>query len=50
MKIIVIGLEAAGAAAATKVRRNSETAQITVYDQSAIVSHITCGIPYYLGE
>lgn len=50
MKIIVIGLEAAGAAAATKVRRNSEKAQITVYDQSAIVSHITCGIPYYLGE
>lgn len=50
MKIIIIGLEAAGAAAATKARKNSEDAQITVYDQSTIVSHITCGIPYYLGE
>lgn len=50
MKIIIIGLEAAGAAAATKARRNSEEAQITVYDQASIVSHITCGIPYYLGN
>lgn len=49
MKIIIIGLEAAGAAAATKARKNSKNAEIVVYDDSDIVSHIPCGIPYYLG-
>ena len=50
MKIVIIGLEAAGAAAATRARRNSEEATITVYDQAPTVSHIPCAIPYYLGD
>ncbi|MDV6040425.1 FAD-dependent oxidoreductase [Bacillus sp. SM-B1] len=49
MKIIVIGSVAAGTSVAAKARRNTETAQITIYDRDTHISYSGCGIPYYLG-
>ena len=50
MKIIIIGSVAAGTSVAAKARRNSETAEIVVYDQDKDISYSICGIPYYIGE
>ena len=48
MKIIVIGAVAAGTSAAAKARRNSEDAQITIYEKDSFISYSGCGMPYYL--
>lgn len=48
-KIVVIGGVAAGAGAATKARRTSEDAQITVFERGSYVSFANCGLPYYVG-
>ena len=49
MKIIVIGAVAAGTSAAAKARRNSEDAQITIYEKDGYISYSGCGMPYFLG-
>ena len=49
MKIIIIGSVAAGTSVAAKARRNSEDAEITIYNADYDVSYSICGIPYYLG-
>lgn len=49
MKIIVIGAVAAGTSAAAKARRNTEDAQITIYEKDSFISYSGCGMPYYLG-
>ncbi|NLI54889.1 MAG: FAD-dependent oxidoreductase [Clostridiales bacterium] len=49
MDIIIIGAVAAGTSAAAKARRNSEDAQITVYEKDRFISYSGCGMPYYLG-
>ncbi len=49
MKLIVIGAVAAGTSAAAKARRNSEDAQIVIYEKDSFISYSGCGIPYYLG-
>ena len=49
MKIIVIGSVAAGTSVAAKARRNTEEAEIVVYDQGKDISYSVCGIPYKLG-
>ena len=49
MKIIVIGAIAAGTSAAAKARRNTEDAQITIYEKDSFISYSGCGMPYYLG-
>ena len=38
MKIVIIGAVAAGTSAAAKARRNSEDAQITVYEKDRFIS------------
>lgn len=50
MKILVIGGVAGGMSAATRLRRLSETAQITVLERSGYVSFANCGLPYYVGN
>lgn len=50
MKIIIIGSVAAGTSVAAKARRNTEEAEIVVYDQDKDISYSICGIPYYVGE
>ncbi|MGP4069091.1 FAD-dependent oxidoreductase [Halobacillus sp. B29] len=49
MKIIIIGSVAAGTSVAAKARRNSEDAEITIYNADYDISYSICGIPYYLG-
>ena len=49
MKLIVIGAVAAGTSAAAKARRNSEDAQIVIYEKDSFISYSGCGMPYYLG-
>lgn len=48
-KILIIGGVAAGATAATKVRRISSTAQITMLEAGPDISFANCGLPYYIG-
>ncbi|MEA4869028.1 MAG: FAD-dependent oxidoreductase [Christensenella sp.] len=49
MKIIVVGAVAAGTSAAAKARRNTEDAEITIYEKDSIISYSGCGMPYFLG-
>ncbi|MDI3537318.1 MAG: hypothetical protein PWP30_1800 [Eubacteriaceae bacterium] len=50
MKLVIIGAVAAGTSAAAKARRNSETAEIIIYEKDPDISFSVCGMPYYLGE
>ncbi|HAH62715.1 MAG TPA: dehydrogenase [Treponema sp.] len=49
MRIAIIGSVAAGTSAAAKARRNTEDAQITVYEKDSIISYSGCGLPYFVG-
>lgn len=49
MRIIVIGAVAAGTSAAAKARRNSEKAEIVIYEKDSDISYSGCGMPYFLG-
>lgn len=49
MRIIIIGAVAGGTSAATKARRNDESAEIIIYDKDSHISYSGCGMPYYLG-
>jgi NADPH-dependent 2,4-dienoyl-CoA reductase/sulfur reductase-like enzyme/rhodanese-related sulfurtransferase len=47
-RIVVVGGVAAGATAAARARRVSETAEITVVERGPYVSYANCGLPYFL--
>lgn len=49
MKIRIIGAVAAGTSAAAKARRNSEEAEIIIYEKDTYISYSGCGMPYYIG-
>ncbi len=49
MKIVIVGAVAAGTSAAAKARRNSEDAEITVYEKDRFISYSGCGMPYHIG-
>lgn len=49
MRIVIIGAVAAGTSAAAKARRNSEDAEIILYEKDSFISYSGCGMPYYLG-
>lgn len=49
MKISIIGAVAAGTSAAAKARRNSEDAEIKIYEMDGDISYSACGLPYYIG-
>jgi len=49
MKIVVIGAVAAGTSAAAKARRNSEEAEIKIFEMDSDISYSACGLPYYIG-
>jgi len=48
MKVIIIGAVAAGTAAAVKIRRQSEDAEIVLYEKDRFISYGTCGLPYFV--
>ena len=47
-KIIVIGGNVAGLAAASQARRNTANAEITVLESGKYISYGTCGLPYFI--
>lgn len=47
-KLVIIGGDAAGMTAATKVRRENPNCDIVVFEQSAYTSYSACGIPYFI--
>lgn len=49
MKLVIIGAVAAGTSAAAKARRNSEKAEIVIYEKDSFISYSGCGMPYYIG-
>lgn len=48
-RTIIIGGVAGGMSTATRLRRNDESREITVYERSGYVSFANCGLPYHLG-
>jgi len=48
-RIVIVGGVAGGAAAATRARRLSEDAQITLFERGEHISFANCGLPYYIG-
>jgi NADPH-dependent 2,4-dienoyl-CoA reductase/sulfur reductase-like enzyme len=47
-KIIIIGGNVAGLAAASQARRNTANSEITVLESSNHISYGTCGLPYFI--
>lgn len=49
MRLLIIGAVAAGTSAAAKARRNSEDAEIVIYEKDTHISYSGCGMPYFIG-
>lgn len=49
MKVVMIGGDAAGMSAASKVRRSLPDAQVVVFERTKETSYGACGLPYYIG-
>ena len=49
MRVVVVGSVAAGTSVGAKARRNTESAQIVIYDRDTHISYSGCGIPYFVG-
>ena len=47
-KLVVIGGDAAGMSAASKVRRTHKAWEIVVFEQGRYTSYAACGMPYYI--
>lgn len=50
MKHIIIGGVAGGATAAARIRRNSEQAEIVLFEKGEHISYANCGLPYHIGD
>jgi NADPH-dependent 2,4-dienoyl-CoA reductase/sulfur reductase-like enzyme/rhodanese-related sulfurtransferase len=49
-KMVIIGGVAAGASAATRLRRLDEQAEIILFERGPYVSYANCGLPYHVGK
>jgi len=49
-KLVIIGGDASGMTAASKVRREQPDREIVVFEKSKYTSYSACGIPYYISE
>lgn len=49
-KLVIIGGDAAGMSAASKVRREQPGREIIVFEKSDYTSYSACGIPYFISE
>ncbi|MEJ2469856.1 MAG: FAD-dependent oxidoreductase [Desulfuromonadales bacterium] len=48
-RLVIIGGDAAGMSAASKVRREQPERDILVFERTPYTSYSACGIPYYIG-
>ncbi|ARM75653.1 FAD-dependent oxidoreductase [Acidianus manzaensis] len=46
--VVVVGGGAAGMSASSRVRRLNPNAEITVFEETKMVSHAPCGVPYFI--
>lgn len=49
MKYLIVGGVAGGATAAARIRRNTEKAEIILFEKGEHISYANCGLPYYIG-
>ena len=49
MKYVIVGGVAGGATAAARIRRNTEKAEIVLFERGEYISYANCGLPYYIG-
>jgi NADPH-dependent 2,4-dienoyl-CoA reductase/sulfur reductase-like enzyme len=49
MKCVIVGGVAGGATAAARIRRNTEKAEIILFERGEYISYANCGLPYYIG-
>ena len=49
-KIVIVGGVAGGASCAARARRNSERAEIVLFERGPFVSFANCGLPYHVGN
>ncbi len=49
MKVVIVGGVAGGAGTAARLRRNSEDAEIIMFERGKEISYANCGIPYHIG-
>jgi len=50
MKVIVIGGVAAGTKVAAKLKREDQSAEVTILTKGKDISYAGCGLPYYVGK
>ena len=48
MKVVIIGGNAAGMSAGSRLVRKSKDTEVIVYEKSSTVSYGACGLPYYI--
>ena len=48
-KYLIVGGVAGGATAAARIRRNTEQAEIILFEKGPYISYANCGLPYYIG-
>ena len=48
-KYLIVGGVAGGATAAARIRRNTEQADIILFEKGKDISYANCGLPYYIG-
>ena len=49
MKYVIVGGVAGGATAAARIMRNTEDAEIILFEKGEYISYANCGLPYYIG-
>ncbi|MGB7979183.1 MAG: FAD-dependent oxidoreductase [Candidatus Nanopelagicales bacterium] len=49
MRIVIVGSVAAGTSVGAKARRNTESAEIVIYERDADISYSGCGLPFFVG-
>ena len=50
MKTIIVGGDAAGMSAASKLKRLKQDSEIVVYEKGNYLSYASCGLPYYVAD
>jgi NADPH-dependent 2,4-dienoyl-CoA reductase/sulfur reductase-like enzyme/rhodanese-related sulfurtransferase len=48
-RYVIVGGNAAGMSAATRLRRRDEAAEVVVFEKGEHVSYASCGLPYHVG-
>ena len=48
MKVIIIGGDAAGMSAASKLKRVQKDCDVTIYEKGLYLSYAACGLPYFV--